>query len=77
MNLTFTYTNCFYSKFYCGHPAALADGTIDEDKGCSLSDGTMFDSVGGGTTLASDPVSTPSVGWITSSWHTPSATLER
>ena len=61
-NLSFTYTDCFYSKFYCGRPAASADGTIDEDKGCSLFDGTTFGSVGGGTTLTSDLVSTPSVG---------------
>ena len=67
MNLSFTYTNCFYSKFYCGCPAASVDGTIDEDKGCSLSDGTMFGSVGGRTMLASDMVSTPSAGWMASS----------
>ena len=76
MNLSFTYTDCFYSKFYCDHPVASADGTVDEDKGYWLSDGTAFGSVGGGTTLASDPVSTPSAGWMTSSWCTPSAMLE-
>ena len=62
MNLSFTYTDCFYSKFYCGRSTTSADGTVNEDKGCSLFDGTMFGSVGGGTTLASDPISTPSVG---------------
>ena len=62
MNLSFTYANYFYSKFYCGRPAASADVTVDEDKGCSLSDGMTFGSVGGGTTLISDPVSTPSAG---------------
>ena len=67
MNLSFTFTNYFYSKFYCGRPVASADGTIAKDKGCSLSDGTTFGSVGGGTTLASNPVSTPSAGWMTSS----------
>jgi len=62
INLSFTYTDYFYSKFYYGRPVASADGTVDEDKGCSLSDGTMFGSIGGGTMLTSDPVSTPSVG---------------
>ena len=77
MNLTFTYTNYFYSKFYYGRPAASVDGTTDEDKGCSLSDGVTFGSVGGGMMLASDQASNPSAGWMTSSWHTPSAMLER
>ena len=76
-NLSFTFTNYFYSKFYCGYPMASANGTVDEDKGCSLADGTTFGSVGGRTMLVSDPVSTPSVGWTTSSWRTPSAMLER
>ena len=67
MNLSFTYTDCFYSKFYYGRPAASADGMIDEDKGSLLSNGTTFGSVRGGTTLALDPVSTPSTGWMTSS----------
>ena len=67
MNLSFTYTDCFYSKFYCGRPTAMADGSVDEDKGCSLFDGMTFSSVGGGTTLASDPASTPSIGWMRSS----------
>ena len=44
-NLSFTYTDCFYSKFYYGRLAASADGSVDEDKGCSLSNGTTFDSV--------------------------------
>ena len=48
MNLSFTYTDCFYSKFYCGRPATSVDGMVDEDKGCSLSDGMMFGSVEGG-----------------------------
>ena len=62
MNLSFTYTNCFYSKFYCSLPVALADGTVDEDKGCSLFNGMTFGSVGGGTTFASDLGSTPPAG---------------
>ena len=61
-NLSFTFADCFYPKFYYGRPVASADGATDEDKGCSLSDGAMFGLVGGGTTLASDPASTPSVG---------------
>ena len=61
MNLSFTYANYFYSKFYCGRPAALADDTIDKDKGCLLSNETTFGSVGGGTMLAFDPASTPSI----------------
>ena len=67
MNLSFTCANYFYSKYYCGHPTASADSANDEDKGCSLSDGAMFGSVGGGATLASDPTSTPSTGWMMSS----------
>ena len=62
MNLSFTYADYFYSKFYYGRPAASADGTTDEDKGCSFSDGATFGSVGGGMTLASDLASTPSAG---------------
>ena len=62
MNLTITFADYFYSKCYYGRSVALANGMIDEDKGCSLSDRTTFGSVGGGTTLASDPVSTPSAG---------------
>ena len=56
-NLTFTFADYFYSKFYYGH---LANGAINEDKGCSLSNGATCDLVGGGTTVASDPASTPS-----------------
>ena len=67
MNLSFTYADYFYSKFYYGHPTASADGLVDEDKGCLPSDGTMFGSVGGGTALTLDLVSTPSTGWMTSS----------
>ncbi|XP_066333787.1 uncharacterized protein [Miscanthus floridulus] len=67
MNLSFTYTDCFYYKFYCGRPVASADGTVDEDKDCSLSNRTTFGSVEGGTTVIFDLVSTPSIGWITSS----------
>ena len=67
MNLSFTYTDCFYSKFYCGRSAASADGLVDEDKGCSPSDGMTFGSIRGGTMLAPDLVSTPSAGWMTSS----------
>ena len=62
MNLSFTYVDYFYSKFYYGHSVASADGAIDEDKGCSLSDREMFGSVRGGITLASVPASTPSAG---------------
>ena len=36
------------------------DGTVDEDKGSSLSVRMTFGLVGGGMMLASDPVSTPS-----------------
>ena len=75
MNLSFTYANYFYSKYFCGRLAASADGVTDEDKACSLSDGVTFGSVGGGTTFASDLASTPSVGWVTSSGHTPSTAL--
>ena len=66
-NLSLTYANYFYSKYYCGRPVALADGATDEDKGCSLSDGATFGSIGGGTTLISDLTTTPSVGRVTSS----------
>ena len=45
MNLSFTYADYFYSKFYYGCPVASADGVIDEDKGCSLSDGATFGSI--------------------------------
>ena len=61
-NLSFTYTNYFYSKNYCARPAASVDGSVDKDKGWSLIDGTTFGSVGGGTMLVSNPVSIPSVG---------------
>ena len=66
-NLSFTYANYFYSKYYCGHPATSADGAADEDKGCSLSDKATFGSIGGRTTLASDSSATPSAGWVMSS----------
>ena len=66
-NLNFTFPNYFCPKFYYGRPVASADGATDEDKGCSLSDGVTFGSIGGGMTLASDPASTPSTGWMTSS----------
>ena len=62
MNLSFTSTNYFYSKLYYGRPAASADGTVDEDKSSSLPVRMTFGSVGGGTMLASDPNSTPSIG---------------
>ena len=61
-NLAFTYAKYFYSKFYCGCSASLTIGSTGEDEGCSVSDGTMFGSVGGRTTFASDLGSTPSVG---------------
>ena len=67
MNLTSTFADYFYSKFYCGRPAALADGATDEDKGCLLSDGAMFGSVRGRMMLTSDLASTPSIGWMMSS----------
>ena len=54
-----------------------ADDTVDEDEGSSLPAGTMFGSIGGGRTFASDPISTPSTWWMTSSQHTSSTTLER
>ena len=62
MNLSFTYAKYFYSNFYCGRPAASANGATGEDKGCSPSDGETFDLFRGGTTSASDPSSTPSIG---------------
>ena len=67
MNLTFTFADYFHSKFYCGHQAASTDGTTDEDKGYSLSDGETFGSVGGRTMLAFDLATTPSAGWVMSS----------
>ena len=67
MNLSFTYADYFYSKYYCGRPMASPDGATDEDKGCSLYDGATFGSVRGRTTLTSDPATTPSIGWVTSS----------
>jgi hypothetical protein len=48
-------------------PVALADGTVDEDEGSSLLVRTMFGSVGGGMTLASDLASAASTGSTTSS----------
>ena len=77
MNLSFTYADYFNSKFYYGRPMTLADGMVDKDKGCSLANRTTFGSVRGGTMLVSNLVSTPSIGWMTSSWHMPSATLAR
>ena len=74
-NLSFTFTNRFYSKNYCGRPTASVDGTVDKDKGCSLSDRAMFGLVGGRRMFASDPSSTPSTGWVTSSGCVPSAML--
>ena len=62
MNSSFTCTNYFYSKLYYGPPAASPDGTVDEDEGSSLLVGMTFGSVGGGMMLASNPVSTPSIG---------------
>ena len=67
MNLSFTYADYFYSKYYRGHPTASADSANDEDKGCSLSDGAMFGSVRGRMMLTSDLASTPSIGWMMSS----------
>ena len=61
-NLSLTFADYFYSKYYCGHPTASADSANDEDKGCSLSDGTMFGSIRGGMTLAFDLVSTSYIG---------------
>ena len=67
MNSSFTYTDYFYSKLYYGPPAPSPDGTVDEDEGSSLLVRATFGLVGGGTTLASNLVSTPSIGWTTSS----------
>ena len=67
MNLTFMFSDYFYSKYYYGRPVTSADGATGEDKGCSLFDGAMVGSVGGGTTFASDLGSTLSAGWVTSS----------
>ena len=61
MNLSFTYAKYFYSNFYFGRSTTSADGVTGKDKGCSLSFGATFGSVGGWTTFASDPVSTPSI----------------
>ena len=66
-NISLIYVDYFYSKYYCGRLAASADGATDEDKGCSLFNGATFRSVGGETTLASDPSSTPYASWVTSS----------
>ena len=62
MNLSLTHIDCICFTFYYGHPTASAAGSVDEDKSCSVSNGTTFGSVEGGTMLASDLVSTPSVG---------------
>ena len=66
-NLSFTFADYFNPKFYYGHPVASADGSIDKDKGCSSFDGMTFGSIGGRTTLAPNPVSTLSIGWMKSS----------
>ena len=76
MNLTFTYTDYFYSKLYYGPLTASPDGTVDEDEGSLLLVGMTFGSVGGGTTLTSNTVSTPSTGGMTSSRCTSSASVE-
>ena len=75
-NLSFTYSDYVYSKFYCGRLAASADGTVDEDEGSSLPVRMTFGSIGGGMMLTFDLVSTPSTGWTTSSWCTSLSTLE-
>ena len=61
MNSSFTSTDYFYSKLYYDLPAASADGTVDKDGGSSLPIRTTLSSIGGGTTLTSDLVSTPSI----------------
>ena len=61
MNLSLTHIDYSYFTFYCGRPTASANSATDEDKGCSLSDGATFGSVGGGTMFSSDPASTPSI----------------
>ena len=66
-NLSFTYDDYFYSKYYCGRLAALADGATNEDRGCSLSDAATFGLIRGGTTLTSNLASTPPAGRKTSS----------
>ena len=50
---------------------------VDKDEGSSLPVGTTFGSGGGRMALASDPVSTPSMGWTTSSRRMSSAMVER
>ena len=68
MNLSLTYIDYFfYSNNYYGCPTTSATGSTGEDKGCLVSDGMTFGSVGGRMTFASYPGSTPSVGWVTSS----------
>ena len=62
MNLSLTHIDYFCFTFYCGCPTASAVGSVDEDKSCSVSDGTTFVSVGGGTTFTSNQASTPSIG---------------
>ena len=77
MNSSFTSTDYLYSKLYYGHPASSSDGTVNEDEGSSLPIGMTFGSIGGGMTLASNLVSTSSIGWTTSSQRTSLAALER
>ena len=72
-NLSVTYAKYFYSNFCCGCTAASATGSTGEDKGYSVSDGTMFGSVRAGAMFVSDQGSMPSTGWMMSSWPAPSA----
>ena len=75
MNLSLTHIDCFCFTFYFGRPTTSAASSVDEDKSCSVSDGTTFGSVEGGMTFASNLGSTPFTGWAMSSWHTPLAVL--
>ena len=77
MNLSFSYAKYFYSNFYYGRPVASADGSTGEDGGCSVSYGTTFGSIRGGVTFTSNLGSTPSIGWVTSSWYVPSVVFAR
>ena len=62
MNLSLTHIDYSYFTFYWGRPVTSVVGSVDEDKSCSVSDGTTFVSVGGGTTFTSNQASTPSIG---------------
>ena len=67
MSLSFTHANYFYSKFYYGRPAASTDGATGEGRGCLPIGWMTLGADGGGAMFASDPGSTPSAIWATSS----------